>query len=60
MRIFRKTIVMSVDLLPKEYLNYSTIKEAVKAYEKDFKVKIIPIDTSRQNLQGSSPMFMKL
>lgn len=48
-----KTVVMDVNLLPSEYKE-ETVKASIEKYEKDFNVKIIPIDGSRQNMQGIS------
>jgi len=43
-----KEIIMDINLLPEGYKDLE-ITEAVKKYNKDFGVKIIPLDMSRQN-----------
>lgn len=60
-KMFRKTIILDINLMPFEYTEL-TLKEGVKEYEKDFNVKIIPIDPSRSNTQGnnSSPIIIIL
>lgn len=59
MNLFRKTIVLDVNLIPEEYSpSDRSLKDSIKAYEKDFSVKVIPVDFSRKNLQ-SSPGFIK-
>ena len=46
------TIIMDINGLPSEYKNLD-VNEAVRRYQLDFKVKIIPVDFSRQNMQGN-------
>ena len=43
-----KEIIMDINLLPEGYKDLE-ITEAVRKYNKDFGVKIIPLDMSRQN-----------
>lgn len=49
----RKTIVLDIRFLPIEYKDLE-LKEAVKKYQEDFKVIVIPIDGSRANIEGIS------
>lgn len=53
-----KKIIMDINLLPEGYKDLE-ITEAVKKYNKDFGVKIIPLDMSRQNT-GSMPGTPKI
>jgi hypothetical protein len=47
-----KTIIlMDVNTLPSEYKS-GDLKSGVKRYEEDFDVKVIPYDTSKQNVEG--------
>lgn len=45
-------ILMDINLLPSEYKE-GVLKDAIKQYEKDFNVKLIPYDSSRQNTNGA-------
>lgn len=49
--IFRKTVVMDINLLPMQYKKDGKkfSKELLEQYEKDFNVKIVPYDGSPQN-----------
>lgn len=47
-----KTIVMDINSLPSEYKT-EKVKDGIDLYEKDFNIKIIPVDNSKQNTQGN-------
>lgn len=47
------TILLDISLFPVEYKILGDLETVLKAYEERFNVKIIPIDTSRKNLQDS-------
>lgn len=50
-------IIMDVSALPQEYKEMS-VMDGIKKYEEDFGVKIIPVDTSRNNTgTPHSPMI---
>lgn len=54
MRLFRKTIIADVDVFPAEYKTDGKVTiNNIRSYEKDFKVNIIPIDTSPRNTGGT-------
>lgn len=59
MRLFKTRVVMDINLLPAEYKTIP-LKKGIKAYEKDFGVKIIPVDSSRQNLGSSINLIHKI
>jgi hypothetical protein len=50
----KKIILITLDIttLPNEYKT-GNLKEDIKRYETDFDVRVIPLDFSKQNLQGS-------
>jgi len=48
------TIILDINQLPNEYkASDRTLKESINLYEKDFNIKVIPIDLSRSNIQNS-------
>lgn len=49
----RKTIILDINLIPAEYKD-KTVEETVALYEERFNVNIIPVDSSRANMQGSN------
>ena len=49
MGFFKKTVILNISMLPEEYkTNTSTLKENIEKYERDFNVKIIPVE-SKEN-----------
>jgi hypothetical protein len=55
MKIKNKILVIDINYLPIEYKDLST-KEIKKELQEDFKCKVLFIDASRQNIQGSGYM----
>lgn len=53
-----KTFIMDINLMPAEYKDEDIIK-TVENYEKAFNVRIIPIDSSRANMQGGNEAFIR-
>lgn len=54
----RKTFIMDINLIPSEYKDEDTVK-TVENYEQAFNVRIIPIDSSRANMQGGNEAFIR-
>lgn len=60
-RFFRKTIVVDLNLLPKDYKssNGTVSAEDIKRYENNFNINIIPLDSSARNTKGSTNFYIK-
>lgn len=54
------TIFLDISLLPSEYKSIGNLEETLANYEKRFNVKVIPIDTSRKNLEGSTQIIAEI
>jgi len=54
------TILLDINLLPQEYKNLGDLETTLKAYESRFDVKVIPVDTSRRNLEGNQPLIAQI
>jgi hypothetical protein len=46
-------IILDITTLPSEYQS-NDIKESIEKYEKDFNVRVIPLDFSIQNTKGNN------
>lgn len=56
----KTTILIGINQLPSEYKGD---KDGIKEYEKDYNVKLIPYDSSKENMQGgyrSVPQITKV
>lgn len=48
----KTVILMDVNTLPSEYKT-GDLKSCIKRYEEDFNIKVIPYDSSKQNVNGN-------
>lgn len=60
--LFRKTIVIDINLFPKQYKNSDgeVYKQDILRYEKDYNVNIIPLDFSLKNTKGGGSHVKKI
>lgn len=54
------TILLDINLLPREYKDLGDLDTALETYEQKYDVKVIPIDTSRQNLEGTQQIIAQI
>lgn len=54
------TILLDISLFPREYKDLGDLETTLKAYEDRFNVKVVPIDTSRKNLEGNSTIIAQI
>ncbi len=44
-----KRLLMDINALPKQYITNEDLNLGIKAYEKDYNVRLIPVDFSKYN-----------